>query len=878
MEKAGLIERLARVVVRAASALAPVSWRTELSREWEGELARRFRPDPPTPAPGLGGQLKLLYRSCLSLIDAAHLRVREFTMESVAQDIRFAIRSLRRRPAFTILVLATIGLGIGANTAIFTVVNSVLLRPLPYPEPDELVMVWEQDRVRGWDRVPGSAEDFLVWRSESSTMEAISGGVPSSFSLTGEGTPEQVSGFRVAAGFFDVFDVPPALGSVFADGSNVAGQEQQVVLSHGLWQRRFGGDPSWVGRTVEIDGASMEVVGIMPEGFQFPSSAQLWAPLVFSDAQLQDRNWHFLLTVGRLAEGSSIEAARAELRTIASRLGQEFPDSNADFGIEVQPLHLEMTNAVRTMLWVLLGAVGFVLLIACANVANLLLVRATARSGELSLRTALGAGRSRLIRQVLTESVLLAGGGAVLGLGIALLGLDALLAISPVTVPGGGEVTIDRWVLGVTVAGAVVTGLLFGLAPALAVWKTEVAAGLREGRDRSAGGGRRLRSALVVSEIALALVLVTGAGLMVQSVRKMLDVDVGVDTKNALVGQFSLPAAEYPGPAEQVLFYDELLTRASAIPGVEAAALSNLVPPAGGGQYHVRIEGVHEEWTMDLPVSRTRAVSTNYIETMGIPVLRGRAFVETDDSDGPMVVVVDQAFADQHFPSEDPIGRQIRTLLDAPREIVGVVGNVTNAGLQNASGPTVYFPYAQHAFGNSQTLILRTASDPTPFTPALQEAIWSLDSDLPLVGVATLEDRLSNSVAQPRFNSLLLSVFGGLAALLAAIGIYGVMAYSVSQRTTELGLRMALGASKGEVRGLILRSAVTLAVSGVVVGLVASIGLTRTIEGFLFGVEATDPLTLGMVAVGLCAVAVAASLIPAVRASRLEPVTALRED
>ena len=381
-----------------------------------------------------------------------------------------------------------------------------------------------------------------------------------------------------------------------------------------------------------------------------------------------------------------------------------------------------------------------------------------------------------------------------------------------------------------------------------------------------------------MSEIALALVLVTGAGLMVQSVRKMLDVDVGVDTRNALVGQFSLPAAEYPGPAEQVLFYDQLLTRASAIPGVEAAALSNLVPPAGGGQYHVRIEGVHEEWTMDLPVSRTRAVSTNYIETMGIPVLRGRAFVETDDSDGPMVVVVDQAFVDQHFPGEDPIGRQIRTLLDAPREIVGVVGNVTNAGLQNASGPTVYFPYAQHAFGNSQTLILRTTSDPTPFTPALQEAIWSLDSDLPLVGVATLEDRLSNSVAQPRFNSLLLSVFGGLAALLAAIGIYGVMAYSVSQRTTELGLRMALGASKGEVRGLILKSAVTLAVSGVVVGLVASIGLTRTIEGFLFGVEATDPLTLGMVAVGLCAVAVAASLIPAVRASRLEPVTALRED
>ena len=358
MEKAGLIETLARSVVRLAATLAPHSWRAELSQEWEAELARRFRPDPPEPPPGLPAQFKLLYRSCLSLIDAVHLRVREFTMESVFQDVRYAIRSLRRRPGFTALVLATIGLGIGANTAIFTVVNSVLLQPLPYPEPDELVMVWEQDRVRGWDRVPGSAEDFLVWRSESAALESISGGIPASFSLTGEGTPEQVSGFRVAQDFFSVFGVAPALGRTFSEDANVTGQDRQVVLSHGLWQRRFGGDPSWVGRSVDIDGATMEVVGIMPEGFQFPSAAQMWAPLVFSDAQLQDRNWHFLLTVGRLAEGSSIGAARAELRTIAARLSQEFPESNADFGIDVQPLHLEMTNAVRSMLWVLLGAVG----------------------------------------------------------------------------------------------------------------------------------------------------------------------------------------------------------------------------------------------------------------------------------------------------------------------------------------------------------------------------------------------------------------------------------------------------------------------------------------------------------------------------------------
>ena len=878
MDRPGFTERLARAVVRLASLVAPSGWRDDLLQEWEAELVERFRPEPPHRPPTLMGRLGLLYRSLLSLIDAASLRIRELTLDSILQDLRFALRSLVRRPAFTVLILATIGLGIGANTAIFTVVNSVLLQPLPYPEPSELVMIWEQDRVRGWERVPASAEDFLVWQAESATMEAISGGVPSSFSLTGEGSPERVPGFRVAAGFFDVFGVSPALGVPFGASANVAEQDRKVVLSDGLWNRRFGGDPTIIGRTVQIEGAPYEVVAVMPPGFQFPSTAQMWTPLVFSEAQLQDRNWHFLLTVGRLAPGVSIDEGRAELRTVAARLAQEFPESNADFGLEVLPLHLEMTNSVRDMLWVLLGAVGFVLLIACANVANLLLVRASGRAGELSVRAALGAGRARLIRQVLTESVLLSGLGALLGLGVAGLALDAMLAIAPLTVPGGGEVGIDGWVLGATAAGALITGLLFGLAPALSVWRTDLQSTLREGRDQTGGAGRRMRSVLVVAEIALALVLVTGAGLMVQSVRSMLDVDVGVDTSNALVAQFSLPSAEYGQPEEQILFYDQLLERAAALPGVEDAALSTLVPPAGGGQYHVRLEGVHDEWTMDLPVARARAVSTNYLESMGIPLLRGRGLLETDHGDAPLVVVVDQAFVDQHFPDQDPLGRQIRTLLDTPREIVGVVGNVTNSGLQNAAGPTVYFPYRQHAFGNSQTLVLRTASDPLGFTPALQETIWALDPDLPLQGVETLEDRLSNSVAQPRFNSLLLSIFGGLAAVLAGIGIYGVMAYSVSQRTSELGLRMALGASNHEVSRLVMKKAVVLTGAGVLLGLLASLGLTRVIESFLFGVEATDPLTFAMVAAGLCVVAVLASLAPAVRASRLDPISALREE
>jgi putative ABC transport system permease protein len=458
------------------------------------------------------------------------------------------------------------------------------------------------------------------------------------------------------------------------------------------------------------------------------------------------------------------------------------------------------------------------------------------------------------------------------------VGLDGILALSPLTRPGGGEIAIDGWVLGATVLGALTTGLLFGLAPVASVWKTDVQAALKDGRGRASGAGGRLRSSLVVAEIALALVLVSGAGLMVQSVQRMLDVDVGMETENALVAQFSLPAGSYPGPQEQILFYDRLLEQAGSLPGVEAAALATLVPPASGGQYHVRVEGVHEAWTMDLPVARTRAVSANYFDAMGIPLLRGRTFTEDDDGAAPMVVMVDQAFVDQHFPDEDPIGRQIRTLLDQPREIVGVVGNVANAGLQNQAGPTTYFPYAQQPFGNGQTIVLRTASDPATFVPALQEAVWSLDADLPLVGVQTLEERLAASVQQSRFNSLLLSLFGVLAALLAGIGIYGVVAYTVSERTAELGLRMALGASGGSVRGLVLGKALRLTLAGVGVGLVASLSMTRVIEGFLFGVEPTDPRTLVAVSGALCLVAIVASLVPAMRASRLDPLHALREE
>jgi putative ABC transport system permease protein len=799
-------------------------------------------------------------------------------METLTHDIRYAARTLWRRPGFTALALVTVALGIGANTAIFTVVNAVLLTPLPYPNPDQLVMVWEQDRTRGWDRVPTSAEDYLSWREQARSL-TLGGGSNAAYSLTSDGDPEQVPGFRVTAEFFQVFGVAPALGSVFGPEANVQGADRLVVLSDRLWTRRYGADPGIVGRTIQVDGAGYTVVAVMPPGFQFPSTAQMWTPVVFSEDQLQDRNWHFFLTVGRVADGVEIEGARTEMKTIAARLADVFPDSNGGWTADVMPMHAELTNQVRGVLWVLLGAVGFVLLIACANVANLLLVRASGRTRELAVRTALGAGRRRLVRQLLTESVLLAGMGGLLGLGLAYLGLDALLSLSPITVPGGREVRMDVTVLAFTAVGALVTGVLFGAAPVASVLKTDLHGSLKEGGRGQAGGtGQRLRGFLVVAEVALALVLVTGAGLMVQSVRSLLDVEVGVDTDNVLLAQFSLPPAKYPQAEGQVLFLDQLLEHATAIPGVRAAALTSVAPPASGGQFHVRIEGVHDAWTMDLPVARSRSVSPGYFEAMGIPLVRGRTFTRDDRAGGARVVIVDEAFVTQHFPDEDPIGKRIRTLEDEPREIIGVVGNVANTGLGNEAQPTDYLPYAQTMFGSTMTLAMRTGGEAMTFLPAVREAIWGMDRDLPLVNVGTLEDRLSTSVAQPRFNSTMLTLFAVLALVLAGVGIYGVMAYTVSERTTEIGLRMALGASGGSVRGLVVGKAMALTSMGIVVGVLAALGLGRVLRSFLFGVAPSDPRTLVAVAVILAAVAFLASYLPALRASRMDPLEALRSD
>lgn len=867
--------RLALLLVRAAARLVPPLRRDDFVREWEAEIRHAFgRPDRSGP-----GRLRVTWRAALAFLDALTLALHAMTLDTLSRDLRHALRGFVRRPGFALLALVTLGLGIGANTAIFSVVDTVLLRPLPYPEPDELVALWEEDGARGGANAPVSAQDFEAWREQMETLESIAAGRSVGYALTGDGAPEQLPGISVSAAFFDVFGRAPALGRAFAEEEEVDGAHRVVVLSHGLWVRRWGADPRVVGTTIDLNGELFEVIGVMPDGFAFPSSAQLWTPLVISDQEYDDTGRHFLLVFGRANEGTSIAQVDREIERIAERRARDLPQSNGGWGATAVSMHAQMTQNMRGMLWVLLGAVGFVLLIACGNVANLLLVRASGREREMAVRAALGAGRGRLVRQVLTESVVLALGGTLLGLGIAWVAVESMVGLSPITVPGGGSVRIDLRIFGFAAAIALLSGLLFGSVPAWSVWRSDLHRGLRAGARGATGGpGGRTRSALVVAEIAMSLVLVTGAGLMLQSVTRMLDVDVGMDVGNVAVAGFTLPAARYPQPQDRLLFYQTLLERASQLAGVEHATLNPWLPPGGGPMFHVRIEGVHPEWTADLPLARMRPVPPGYFEAMGIPLLRGRGFTENDAIDSELVAVVDQAFVDTHFPGENPLGKQFRTLLDAPRTIVGVVGNVTNAGLTSDAGPTDYLPYTQAAFGFGQQLILRTTGDPEQSIPLLREVIWEADADLPLNGVGTLESRLRDSVQGPRFNAVLLGLFAVLALVLAAIGIYGVMAFSVRERTRELGLRMALGATACAVQGLVLRRAGLLVFGGVALGLAASFGLTRVISSQLFGIGATDPRTLVGVVLLLCAVGLLASWLPARRASRLDPQVALREE
>jgi len=802
-------------------------------------------------------------------------------MKTLLKDLAYGARMLRKSPGFTAAAVATLALGIGANTAIFSVVNGVLLRPLQYADADRLVMIWENNHAKGWDTFSVAPANFVDWRQQAKSFAGLIAAGGASFTLTGADEPELLEGARVSADLFSVLGMQPMLGRGFLPEEDVPGKNHVVVLGHGLWQRRFGGDPAVVGRGIVLGGEPYTIVGVAAPEFTF-RGADLYAPIAFSAEELSHRGSHYTIVVGRLASGATLAAAQTEMDGIADRLRAQYPDSNAGWGTSVISLQEQVVGGVRPALLMLLGAVAFVLLICCANVANLLLARGVGRHREIAIRAALGAGRARIVRQLLTESVLLAAIGGGLGVLLAAWGIDLLQAANPDSVPRLRAIGMDTSVAGFTVGLSLLTGLLFGLYPALQASRSDLSGALKEGgRTGEAGvGRRRARSALVVSEVALALVLLIGAGLMLRSFDRVLHVAPGFRPEHVLTLATDLPAARYAQPEQRVGFYRDMVERLRVIPGVEAAAAVTYPPLSGGDLlYSFQIEGRPQSPDGIDPSANYAAVTSDYFRVLGIPLLRGRAFSEQDSGSGAAVAIIDETFARRFFPGEDPIGKRvlITNSNSAWREIVGVVGSVTHYALE--SGPTlaIYEPHAQNPVPE-MTIVLRTPSDPAGVVGAAKAAFHAVDPMQPVASIRTMEEVLSAAVAPRRFPLVLIVVFAGVALVLALLGLSGVIAYTVSQRTHEIGVRLALGACRSDVVHMIVRQGARLVLVGIGTGVVASLLLTQLATKLLFGVSATDPATFTVVPLLLAGAALLASWLPARRAAKVDPMSALRAE
>jgi len=810
--------------------------------------------------------------------------------ESLVQDARYGARMLVKHKAFTAIAVVTLALGIGANTAIFSVVNELLLQPLPYRDADRVVTLWEVS-PEGRHQNTTSRQNFRAWKAQGSSFEQMAAFSDQRVNLTGTGEPEELSVTFATTDFFKVLGVEPILGRTFLPDDNEPGKQDVAVLSYGLWQRRFGGQPNIVGQQITLSAEQFTVIGVMPRGFQFHIKhrsgtgrpAELWSILPMPVGGGANEIGRYLSVVARLQPGVSPEQAGAELKTIEARLSDEIPKYNKNYTTEVLPLREQFFGNVRRPLWLMLGAVGFVLLIACANVANLLLSQATSREKEIALRAALGARRVRITRQLLTESLLLALLGSVFGLGFAWLGIKALVAISPrdlVSLQSVGlNVPVLLWTLGISL----LTGVIFGLAPAVHISRLNLNDSLKEGGKSEAGqasGSRRLRSALVVSEIALAVVLLASAGLLIKSFMRLQQVDRGFKTDNILTMVVRLPDAKYSKDPEIVSFFTQALEHVRSLPGVRSAGVVNFLPLYGGlgSATGFKIEGRPEPPPGQGPGCDVRAADAGYFQTMGIPLLRGRTFSEREDTEAKHVILINEALARKYFPNEDPIGKRLDVaMFDKPfwAEIIGVVGNLRYDSLIDESPPAVYYAHPDLTY-SFMTLVIRTDGDPAAIAPAVQREIRSLDPNQPVSDVRTMNQVMSEWVSRSRFNTLLLGLFAGLATLLSAVGIFGVMNYSVALRTRELGLRLAIGAQPRQVLLLVLRQGLFLTVFGVVLGLAAAFALTRLLSGLLFGVEAFDLSTFTTISLLLVFVSLLACYLPARRAMRIDPLQALR--
>ena len=803
-------------------------------------------------------------------------------------DLRYALRGLLRKPLFTVFIILTLALGVGANAAIFSVVNGVLLRPLPYPQPERLMMVWVYNPRQGFDKDVATYPTFIDWRTQSQSFENLAAYFGASVSLTGVGDPAQLRGARVTSSFFSILNVQPALGRWFTEQDATAGHERVVVLEHGLWKQRFGSDRTIVGRTIQLGGRPYEVVGVMPQGFQYPDDATLWLPLapVEPYKQLMESRGSFWLNViGRLRPGATQASAQIEMDTIARRLEQQYPDSNAGQGIRLTSLHDEIVGDVRRALLVLLGAVGCVLLIACANVANLLLTRATGRQREIAIRAALGAQRLRIVRQLLTESLVLALVGAAAGLLLATWGVAALQEAAPTNIPRLTSIKIDLPVLLFTLIVALVTGVIFGIAPAWQSASANQSDALKEGGRTGGEGarGRRVRNLLAVVEVAVALVLLVGAGLLARSFAAIARTDLGFNPRNVLVLQLDLPRQRYTEDQRIVQFYQQLSERVAAMPGVRSVGLgSSVLLGRLPNSSTLIVEGrpVPRD-AVNIPVPYD-TVTNGYFATLGIPLTRGRLFGPEDTPTAPSRVVVNEAFVRRFFPAEEPLGK--RVTFNGPQDkniqwytIVGVVADTRRGGVDRPAWAELYFPLTQSADPRLMVL-MRTAGDPISVARAAQEQVWAIDAGQPVASVRTLEEIVARVQANRRFTMLLLGVFATVALVLATVGIYGVIAYSTAQRTQEIGIRVALGAARSDVLRMVLSDGLRIGVLGSVIGIAAAAAMSRLLSGLLFGVSPHDPLTFVVLPAALLIVAALASLIPARRALAIEPVRALRAE
>jgi putative ABC transport system permease protein len=808
------------------------------------------------------------------------------------QDLRYGTRTLLKNPGFMLIAVFTLALGIGANTAIFSIVNGVLLRKLPYRDPAALVMVWTHHPILqakyGLPVFPVAAADFADWRNQNHVFEQMAALHSHDINLTGSGEPEFVGGVRASSSLFPLLGVSAMLGRTFLPEEEQPGAPNVALISHGLWQRRFGSDPRIIGQTITLNNEPRTVIGVLPPGFRFPRKGYLpaafqfadqvdiYLPTAFTPAQLSSRQGGDLTVLARLKPGISIAEAQAEMEAIARRLTEQYPQTNTDESVQVRELQRQIVGRVQTVLLVLLGAVGFVLLIACTNVANLLLARATARQKELAIRAALGAGRWHVVRQLLMESLLLAFSGGVLGLGLAWWGIKLLPALSPGNLPRLDDIRLDTSVAGFTFLVSLLSGIVFGLLPALRASRPYLNETLKEGGRGTAGAPHhRLRSILIVSEVALAFVLLIGAGLLLRSFERMIRVDPGLDPQRVLTIYIQLSRAKY-GRAQRAIFFQQTLEHVRTLPGVEAAATAYPMLLSGslwGGAFTIegRTPPPGESFNAGFC-----SISPDFFKTLRIPLRTGRLLAESDGANAPPVVVINEAAAQRFWPGEDPLGNRISER-GVSYEIVGVVKDVKHSALDEEAKPEIYFPLAQMPT-TFMTLLVRTSGDPLQMIAAVRDQVRAVDKDQPVSNIQTMEQLMANSAAPRRFNLVLLGAFALLGLTLASVGLYGVLSYTVTQRTHEIGIRLALGAQRGEVLKLVIGQGMRLALIGVLIGLGGALALARVMKTLLFNVSATDPLTFGGVALLLMSVALLACYLPARRATKVDPLVALRHD